>query len=426
MKVSLFSGFKTLTTILLAGSLGACTLNDGVSSTDQAVSGDPDQVLAWNATAMSAVSGQNPNYQTRDMAIVQAAVFDAVNSVDGGFEPYVGRYDAPSGATANAAAAGAAHYVLKHLAYAPPLPAAQVAIIDNAWAALPASISGNSGIALGEQAAAAVVLARSTDHNQVPPLVPYVAPNSGDPGVWVAVGGAPALVPAWGNVTPFILNDARQFYPEPPPALDSDTFINDLAETKATGSATQPAGTEQWNIAKFWITTAPIIFNPIARNMSVANGLSQVEEAQLLAQLNMTGADAAIACWAAKYDYNFWRPINAIRAAGDTTWNPLVPTPPFPEYVSGHTVISGSMAAVLADHFGDNPGIDIVATSPTAIGGFTRHWSAFSQATEEVINARVWSGIHYRNTDEVGAHLGSQIAQFTTHHALRSNHGHSK
>ena len=418
--------------IVMMGLTGSSILGTGCNEpytsgqNQAALTTDPDQVLAWNKTAMAVIgAAQNPNFQTRFMSLVQASVYDAVNSVTGDFEPYAVSRAAPDGATANAAAAGAAHYVLKHLAYAPPLTAALVARIDNAWAALPASISGNAGIGLGEQVAQDILALRASDGAPTAPLSPYTAPNSGDPGVWVAQPGALTLVPTWGGVTPWIMNSADQFAPDGPPALDSDTFVNDLAEVKAIGQDTSTIRTPlQTNIAKFWVPSAPVLWNPIARQVSAAQGLTVSQNARLFALLNLAAADAAITCFKAKYQYNFWRPITALQAAGEATWKPLIANPPFPEYVSGHTTISSAMANVLIETFGDDPGVPFALFSPSN-PSFVHTWSTFSQGVDEVIEARIYSGIHYRNSDVVGARVGRQISHFDMRHGLRTNKGHN-
>ena len=157
--------------------------------------------------------------------------------------------------------------------------------------------------------------------------------------------------------------------------------------------------------------------------------LNLSQRAQLFALFYLAAGDASIACWEAKYEYNFWRPQPAIvngavdgndLTTGNVTWQPLVGTPPHPEYPSGHTANSGAMAKILASEFDDNPGAPIVVT----LSGITRQWSTFSEAVEEVIDARVYSGIHFRNSDEVGARMGRQVAQFVSKHALRKSKSH--
>ena len=412
--------------------LAGCTGSPDEASTEQHVTGDPDQVLVWNQVTLSVIqpapslgAAQNPVFQGRDTAIVAASVFDAVNSITGDYEPYLVYAAAPAGATANAAAAGAAYYALKHLNYAPPLTPAVAAQIDAAYSALPASISTNPGFDFGQGIAAQIIAARSTDGAPTAPFSPYTAPGAGNPGVWVSQPGAPgALTPTWGSVTPWIVNAADQFFPDPPPALDSPTFLADLAEVESVGYRFSTTRTAlQTNVANFWIASAAAIWNPIARKISAAKGLTISENARLFALLNLAMADGAIECWKTKFTYNFWRPITAIQHEGHTAWVPFIATPPFPEYTSGHTVISSAGAHVLAWTFGDDPRVPIEAVSPSN-PGFTHYWNTFSQGVDEVIDARVWSGIHYRNSDVVGAQFGAKVGQFDVHHALRAVPGH--
>ena len=194
------------------------------------------------------------------------------------------------------------------------------------------------------------------------------------------------------------------------------------------GSLTSATRTsEQTNIARFWLTSAAVIWNGALRVVAVERGLDTSEAAHAFALVNLTGADAAIACWDAKFAFNFWRPITAIRNAGvddnpstspDPVWVSLAPTPPFPEFTSGHTVISGAMATMLGLLFGDDPGGTFTVSSPTN-PGFTRTWSSFSAGIAEVIDARVWTGIHFRTSDVAGARMGKQVARFVFEHALR-------
>jgi hypothetical protein len=418
---------------LLVASLAGCSTGEDLlsSSTNQAVTTEPDQVLAWNQVAVTVVGGtigggapqQNPLYQTRQMAMVHAAVYDAVQGVQGDFQPYAVALPAPADATANAAAAGAAHWVLTHQTYVPPLSAALVAQIDNAWNNLPPSIATNSGIAYGEQVAQQILALRSTDGTPVPPLSPYHAPNEGQPLVWVPLNNGPALGVTWGNVTPWVLNEALQFDPGPPPEFGSEIEVRDREEVYAVGGNTQDPNSYQANVGKFWILPAAIIWNPLGRDASVANNLTVSENSRLFLRLNVAQADAAISCWATKFQYNYWRPITAVRTTIDPAWTPLIGTPPFPEYTSGHAAMGAAAARVLQDEFGDDPGIALQPTSfllPT----FSHTWATFSEGVDEIINARVWGGVHFRNSDEVGADIGRKIGRYTiSHTGKHQEHG---
>jgi hypothetical protein len=247
--------------------------------------------------------------------------------------------------------------------------------------------------------------------------------------VWVAVGAAAPILPGWGRVTPWVLRSGSQFRPDGPPALDSGPYARDYNEVQKVGSLTSLTRTaEQTNIASFWRASPSVIWNTVARQVIGAQGgLDLSAKARVFALMYLATSDAGIACWDAKYVFNFWRPITAIQngdadgnedTLGDPGWRPLFPTPQHPDYVSGHATNSSAMATALSLLLGAEPGVLIVATSPTN-AGFERRWMAFSEGIDEVIDARVYSGIHYRTSDTVGAQLGRQVATFVVNHALR-------
>jgi hypothetical protein len=233
------------------------------------------------------------------------------------------------------------------------------------------------------------------------------------------------LLPGWGNVTPFVIRSASQFDPGPPPALDSDTYTTDYSEIKQIGvKLNSTRTTEQSDIAQFWRASPTAIWNSALTQVMEIRNLDLSQKARLFALMYLAAGDASIACWRTKYEYNFWRPEPAIISGSldgnnstiaDASWQPFIPTPPHPDYPSGHSTNSSAMAKVLMLEFGDNPGVPITVT----LSGITRHWNSFSEGVQEVIDARVYSGIHFRNSDEVGARMGRQIAQFVSHHALR-------
>jgi membrane-associated phospholipid phosphatase len=205
----------------------------------------------------------------------------------------------------------------------------------------------------------------------------------------------------------------------------SEIYTRDYNEIKDIGSVNSTTRTaEQSQIATFWRASPTAIWNPVIRQVVAARKPDLSATARTYALIYLTVADASVACWDAKYAYNFWRPQASIRrgdedgnsgTSADPTWTPFVPTPPHPEYPSGHATNSSAMAAVLGSLFDDYPGIQIEVT----ISGITRRWDTFSAAVSEVIDARVYSGIHFRNSDEVGARQGRQVAQFVMRHALR-------
>jgi hypothetical protein len=229
-----------------------------------------------------------------------------------------------------------------------------------------------------------------------------------------------------------VLESAAQFRPDEGPDLTSPRYGRDLNEVKELGalnSATRTA--EQTNIARFWVAPAVVIWNGVLRQLALGLGLDESEAARDFALMNVAGADARIACWDTKYAFSFWRPVTAIQRAdeddnpateADAGWTPLIATPNFPEYVSAHATGSSAMATVLRLLFDDDPGVALTVTSPTN-PGFERHWATFSEGVREVIDARVYSGIHFRSSDERGAKLGRQVARFAATHAFRRRHG---
>ncbi|HEX7226597.1 MAG TPA: PA-phosphatase [Candidatus Binatia bacterium] len=385
--------------------------------------GDP--VLEWNqqaaALTLRPTPALAPVQQTRVMAIFHLAVHDAINGITGEYETYLSPSAPPENASPVAAAIAAAHHTLKNL-----FPGNDMMLDERYANSLAAhGISpADPGIAFGTSAAAAILAVRANDHSAQAQF-DYVAPGSGEPGVWVRLTSAPALLPGWGKVTPFVLRSGSQFRPEPPPARNSELYAKDYNEIKTIGVANGSSrSAEQSQIATFWRASPTAIWNNVLTQLVMTRNLDLSENARLFALFYVAAADASIACWEAKYEYNFWRPQPAIvngefdgndATAGIGGWQPFVATPPHPEYPSGHTVNSSAMAKVLVDEFGDTPGAPIVVT----LSGITRQWTSLSEAVQEVIDARVYSGIHFRNSDEVGARMGRQVAQFVSKHSLR-------
>ena len=386
----------------------------------------PNAAMEWNqiALAATATAGQGPLPQARSMTLVQVAVHDAVNSITGKHGTYGAYGPAPAGASPEAAAIAAAHTMLISL-----FPAQSGTFTPARAASLAARglTEQDTGIGVGQGIAASLFAARVNDGASLAQF-PYVAPGSGAPGVWVTIGGAAALLPGWGNVATWVIHTGSQFRPDAPPALDSGRWARDYNEVKSLGKSDSTTRTAtQTEIGRFWLGTPSAIWNSAARGIIDARGLDISDTARTFALMYLAAADASIACWDAKYVYNFWRPQLAIRNGqldgndktdADPTWTPLFPTPPHPEYISGHSTNSSAMGNMLAFLFGDEPGVTIIATSPTN-PGFPRQWTKFSEGIDEVIEARIYSGIHYRTSDEVGARVGRQVARFVLNHALR-------
>lgn len=390
-----------------------------------------DMVLRWNSIALAAIrtAAQNPVDATRTLAIVQAAVYDAVNSIDQSYTPYLANIPAPSGASEDAAVAQAAHDVLLSLFSTQPLP------LDSQLKAtlqtIPEGDAKNAGIQVGQMAAQAILAARANDGaNKTVDYTPGTNPGDWQP---TPPAYAAAFAPQWGMVTPFTLQSGSQFRPPPPPALDSAEYTAAFNEVKAVGSFDSTTRTaDQTEAALFWQgivtpnSTTAGEWNQIAQQVAVAKGNTLVQNARLFALLDLTAADAAIACWDAKYTYNFWRPVTAIRAAdtdsnpdteADPNWTPLFPTPSHPSYPSGHSTVSGGSAVVLASFFGSDA---IPFTlSFEGLPGVARSFAGFKEAEIEAGMARIWAGIHYRFDIDAGQPIGEAVGAYVFQNFLQ-------
>jgi hypothetical protein len=386
-----------------------------------AVVASADVVLDWNVIALktSAAAPFNPPLETRNIAIVLAAMFDAVNSITGECPAYVVRLRAPRGASAEAADSAAAHVTLVTLY------PEQQSVLDTAYTEslgrIPDRPGRSSGVHVGEAVAKRILSVRASDGAMAAIKAEYVPGQR--PGDWVPTPPAslPALDPGWGRVRPFVLRHGSQFRPGPPPALHSRRYAHDFEEIKEIGSNTSATRRqEETDLARFWIATAAQNWNPVARQLSVALGLTLSQNARAFALLNLAGADAFIAAWDAKFAYNQWRPVTAIRAAdmdrnpvtdADPLWTPLLVTPPFPDYIAGHTTYAGAAQAVLEHVFGEDPGVVITMTSATA-PGVTETYTTFKDIADGVVNARVWGGIHWRTSSVRGRIVGQDIGRY--------------
>lgn len=407
---------------LVTAAFGLCV----VATPALACAGDP--VMEWNDVAqqLTVVPALSPVQQTRVMAIVHVAVHDAINAITGEYEQYAPSASAPSGASPEAAAVGAAYRSLRGIF-------GDSDFLTTAYAtslAVNAISTADPGLPFGESVAEALLALRQDDGSALAGY-PYLPPDAGALGVWVPISSAPsaqALLPGWGNVTPWVLRSGSQFRPDPPPALDGERYAKDYDEVLQLGAALNSTRRdEQTQIALFWRASPTALWNLVLRRALELRPLGLSGAARAAALFYLAAADASVACWEAKYAYNYWRPQPAIAngdqdengaTAGDPAWRPLVPTPPHPEYPSAHASNSGAMAGVLASIFGDAPGFTIEATSPQNVG-FVRYWQTFSEGVQEVIDARVYSGIHFRTADEAGARLGRQVSHFVMTHVLR-------
>ena len=361
-----------------------------------------DAVTVWNQEAVRVMFLQSPipapASQTRLMTIVQVAVHDAVNGITRQYATYLPPQYPPANASPEAAAIAAAHHALVTLFDG------QDQQLDDLFEQSLADhglSDDDPGIDYG-RAAAAAILEERADDGSAQAQFNYIAPGAGMPGVWQPLLNQTSLLPGWGSVTPWVLRSGSQFRPDAPPALSSEQYASDYNEIKLIGAANSPTRTAgQTQIAQFWLASPVQIWNPALNQMLTARDLDVSATARAFAIFYLAAADASVACWDAKYTYNHWRPQPAIRRGDqdgndltvvDPTWTPLHGTPPHPEYPSGHSTNSSAMATILGLLFGDDPGAPIVVT----IGPITRQWDSFSEGIEEVIDARVYSGIHFR------------------------------
>lgn len=387
-----------------------------------------DVVLDWNIIALqtTAAAPFNPPLETRNLAIVHAAIFDAVQSITRECPPYLVRFRAPVGASAEAAAIAAAHLALVRL-YPEQRPALD-AVYGTSLSRLAEGPGRTSGAQVGEAVAERVLMARARDGAMAAITADYVPGER--PGDWIPTPPASlkALDPGWGRVRPFVLRHGAQFRPGPPPPLRSRRYTRDFEEIAEIGSVMSATRRqEDTDLARLWIATAAQNWNPVARQISVAQGLTLSQNAHAFALLNIAGADAFIVAWDAKFAYNQWRPVTAIRAAeadgnastdADPSWTPLLVTPPFPDYIAGHTTYAGAAQAVLTHLFGDDPGVVIKLSSATA-PGVVRTYTTFSEMAEGVVDARVWGGIHWRTSSVQGRVVGELVGRFATRHFPR-------
>jgi hypothetical protein len=378
-------------------------------------------VLTWNHVLLEAVRLDNspPPVASRALAMVQGAVLDAVNALDGTPARFV-TLTAPAGTSVDAAVAAAAHRVLSYL-----YPAQQASFDQSLATSLGPVADGPSktdGIALGQAAGDALIALRA--HDGFDQFVDY-APGSG-PGVWQPTPPmyAEALLPQWATLQPFAMTSPDQFRPPGPPDLTSQAWADAFNDVKSLGSAESTVRTaDQTQIARFWADgagsyTPPGHWNQIAAQIAQQQDASLAEDARLFAALDVSMADAAIIAWDAKYDSNTWRPVTAIQAAdsagnslvqADPHWSSFLITPNFPEYVSGHSTFSAAAATVLDAFFG--PSVSFSTTSVT-LPGVTRTFAGFAEAATEAGRSRVYGGIHFEFANQDGQAAGRALAQY--------------
>ncbi len=392
-----------------------------------------DVVLDWNdhaANAIITVARQPAARGLVDLAIVHTAIYDAVNAIAGSpFEPYGVTPEVMAPASPEAAAATAGYATL--VALFPDQQADLDAHYADSLAEIPDGDAKTNGIAVGQQTAAGILALRADDGRN--DVVPYT-PGS-NPGDWNPTPPAflPAQTPQLATVLPWLLDSPEQFRAPGPPRLSSKRWARDYNEVKALGRATDSTRTpEQTDIGLFWADQPLLQWNRAWRGISMEQGLSLEENARFFALLATVSADSCIACWDSKYFYNFWRPVTAIRA-GDTDgnqqtepdleWIGLAVTPNHPEYPAAHGCLSGAIVHTLQAFFKtDNIEFTIDSQVPGLLQP-VRHYTRFSQALEEVLEARIYGGMHYRTSTRHGEKMGKQVARFATRHFFRRSRG---
>ena len=388
-----------------------------------------DVVTEWNNAALDAIRTGNtaPPIASRGLAILHAAIYDAVNGITRTHEQYLVPSAVPASASRPAAASAAAHQALVNLfpARASSFDALHAAIL----ATIPNHPQKTAGIVWGEFVASQILAARVNDGSNA-----IVQPPSGSgPGVWIPTPPAflPYLLPQWGFVVPFALSSSSQFRPPGPPSLDSQQYATDYEEVKELGAAVGSTRTEdQTEIALFWADgagteTPPGHWNSIAQIIAAARGTTLEENARLFGLLNIAMADAAICAWDAKYTFNFWRPVTAIAFADPQLhWMSFIVTPPFPDYTSGHSTFSAAAATVLPLFFGteDLP----FTTGSDFLPGVFRSFSTCQNAADEAALSRIYGGIHFRSASADGLQAGSSIGEWTVTHYLLPKGNHSR
>jgi hypothetical protein len=404
---------------------------------------DASEVSHWNEVAASTLiafpppnGGAAPAFQI-NMGMVQGAVYDAVNAIGPKkHQPYLLKQRTGAKASVNAAAATAAYDVLSNLVSTAPERApfpGRGGLLSTLSAEYAASLGAidsgafkDQGVAIGHAAAKAMLDDRADDGRFGPSQwVPDSSVGHWQPLINPATG-QPILDPTpWvGGVRPFLIQSSSQFRSAPPPALDSARWATDFNEVKSIGRATGSTRTDQQTyIARWWQSAPGLSWNEVARQLIARNDLDAADSARLLALLNMAGADAVINGWNDKYHFDFWRPWNAITTTlddgnpdttTDPTWTALI-TAPYPEYVSGHLSLDGSEVTVLRQFFGDTPGNFQITSFSTFLppGSQTvRTFDTFSQPLAEIIEARIWAGLHYRSADVAAQNLGENVADY--------------
>jgi hypothetical protein len=381
---------------------------------------DWDEKAIAAVTPMASLGGTNPYMAQRMMGLVHAAMFDAINSIERRYRPYLVQLPADPTTSKEAAAATAAGAVLATID--PKTAGEMKAALATYLVSIPDGAAKSDGIKLGEAVAAKVVEARANDGSDAPDAY---RPRT-TPGVYVPT--AITLSSMWPNMKPFVIASPSQFRPTPPISLESKEWATDYNELKDYGGQNSAKRTpQQTETARFWLVGPPVAYHPFVRQLVTAKQLSVIDSARFMTLVAVGLNDAIIAVLDAKYHYNFWRPITAIRngdidgnAATDreATWQPIAPTPMHPEYPCAHCIQSGSVAGVIKGVLGTVDIPEIAMTSPTA-PGVTHRWTNMTAFTEEIANARIWAGFHYRFSARVGTDMGLQIGEYVVKNVMQ-------
>jgi len=401
-----------------------------------------DAVLDWNLIAVNTAvtNGQNPFAQARSAAIVQLAVFEAVNAITGDYRPYLGSIVAPHGASADAAAVEAAYQVLN--TYFPTSASTLMTARANSLALIPDGQAKSDGIATGDAAALAMIALRANDGSSP---AQFKIPGPAVPGEYQATPSCPFVdgiavgtLFQWQNVTPFGIPGASDFLLDPPPALDSNQYAKSYNEVKAVGSASANSTErpqDRANVVLYYAASSPTqVFNQAARQVVAQEGWHSLSEnARDFALINMALSDGAVTTFFNKYHYNFWRPETAIHAGdtdgnrktdADPNWVPFIPAPCFPSYPSAHGTLSGAGAEVMRRLYGD-AGHAITLSNP-AVPTIVLHYGSFRQITDDISDARVYGGIHFRFDQDAGARLGRAVGTAIYKNNLRAKRGNDR
>jgi hypothetical protein len=399
--------------------LAVAVITAGPSAFANVITDWDDKALVA-VTPLSSLGGTSPYMAQRMMALVHVAMFDAVNSIARRYRPYLVQLPADPAVSKEAAAAAAAATVLATIddKTAGEMKTALATYLGS----IPDGAAKSDGVKLGEAVAAKVLEARRNDGSEAPDAYrPRTAP-----GVYVPT--AITISSMWPTMKPFAIASGSQFRPEAPLALNSNEWAAEYNEIKDYGGQVSAKRTaEQTEIARFWLVGPPVAYHPFVRRLVLAKQMSVVDSARLMALVSVGLTDAIIAVLDAKYHYNFWRPITAIRNGDidgnpatelEATWQPIATTPMHPEYPCAHCIQSGSVAAVVTAVLGSADIPEIALSSPAA-PGVTRRFTNMTAFADEIASARIWSGFHYRFSTRVGTRMGLAVGDYVAKNVMQ-------